>query len=106
MKRPVDDDLEQEFETRLTETSVLAFRVAYSVLRNREEAEDVAQNAFIKAYAHFHRLRGRDRFKAWLVRIAWRLAINRARDNRRRAIREDVRPDVQPAPTGEDIAAA
>src|SRR5438105_1414821 len=71
----MDADLEGEFETRVAESSVLAFRVAYSVLRNREEAEDVAQNALIKAYRHFRSLRGRDRFRAWLVRIAWRHAL-------------------------------
>jgi RNA polymerase sigma-70 factor (ECF subfamily) len=99
----MDADLEREFETRVAESSVLAFRVAYSVLRNREEAEDVAQNALINAYRHFRSLRGRDRFKAWLVRIAWRLAINRARGNRRRAIREEAPPDVRPPATAEEM---
>jgi RNA polymerase sigma-70 factor (ECF subfamily) len=102
----VDDDLEREFETRLAETSVLAFRVAYSVLRNREEAEDVAQNACLNAYRHFASLRGRDRFSAWLVRIAWRLAINRARGNRRRAAREEAPPESQAPATAEDIVAS
>src|SRR5437763_824406 len=99
----MDADLEGEFETRVAESSVLAFRVAYSVLRNREEAEDVAQNALIKAYRHFRSLRGRDRFKAWLVRIAWRLAINRVRGNRRRAIREDAPAVVRAPATAEEI---
>jgi RNA polymerase sigma-70 factor (ECF subfamily) len=102
----MDADLGREFDTLVSESSVLAFRVAFSVLRNREEAEDVAQNAIIKAYRHFRRLRGRDRFKAWLVRIAWRLAINRARDNRRRAVREDVPADARLPATAEDIAAS
>jgi RNA polymerase sigma-70 factor (ECF subfamily) len=102
----VNDDLEREFETRLAESSMLAFRVAYSVLRNREDAEDVAQSAFVEAYRHFRRLRDRDRFRAWLVRIAWRLAINRARADRRRAVREEV-PQDQPQPaTAEDILAS
>ena len=41
--------LEQEFEARLLESSTLAFCVAYGVLRHREDAEDVAQEAFAKA---------------------------------------------------------
>src|SRR5262249_50613657 len=45
----VDRSLEQEFEARLVESSTLAFRVAYSVLRQRQDAEDVAQEAFVKA---------------------------------------------------------
>src|SRR6188474_1713666 len=81
-------DLAREFEARLVESSTLAVRVAYSVLRNREDAEDVAQEAFAKAYRSFHQLRDRDRFRAWLVRMTWRLALDRQRANRRRAVRE------------------
>jgi RNA polymerase sigma-70 factor, ECF subfamily len=80
--------LEQEFEARLLESSTLAFRVAYGVLRHREDAEDVAQEAFAKAYRNFHQLRDRDRFRAWLVRMTWRLALDRQRSERRRIVRE------------------
>ena len=85
----VDDGLEREFEARLVESSTLAFRVAYSVLRQREDAEDVAQDAFAKAYRSFRQLRDRERFRAWLVRMTWRLALDRQRSNRRRLVRED-----------------
>ena len=84
----VDQALAQEFETRLIESSTLAVRVAYSVLRNREDAEDVAQEAFAKAYRSFSQLRDRDRFRAWLVRMTWRMALDRHRANRRRLARE------------------
>jgi RNA polymerase sigma-70 factor, ECF subfamily len=84
----VDEDLAREFETRLVESSTLAFRVAYSVLRQREDAEDVAQEAFAKAYRSFQQLRDCDRFRAWLVRMTWRLALDRQRANRRRLARE------------------
>lgn len=83
-----EDDLERDFETRLVESSTLAFRVAYGVLRHRQDAEDVAQEAFAKAYRSFHQLRDRDRFRAWLVRMTWRMAIDRHRANRRRGARE------------------
>ena len=86
----VDRDLEHEFEARLLESSTLAFRVAFSVLRHREDAEDVAQEAFAKAYRSFRQLRDRDRFRAWLVRMTWRLALDRRRSDRRRLAREDV----------------
>jgi RNA polymerase sigma-70 factor, ECF subfamily len=84
----VDSELAREFETRLVESSTLAFRVAYGVLRHREDAEDVAQEAFAKAYRNFRQLRDRDRFRAWLVRMTWRLAIDRQRNDRRRAARD------------------
>ena len=84
----VDHELEREFETRLVESSTLAFRVAFSVLRQREDAEDVAQEAFAKAYRSFRQLRDRERFRAWLVRMTWRMSLDRQRANRRRAARE------------------
>src|SRR5438874_3707696 len=96
--------LEREFGDRLRESSSLAFRVAYGVLRHREDAEDVAQEAFAKAYRSFHALRDRDRFRAWLVRMTWRMAIDRIRSNRRRSAHEvaivaatdpHVDPDVE-----------
>jgi RNA polymerase sigma-70 factor (ECF subfamily) len=84
----VADDLEREFERLLVESSTLAFRVAYSVLRQREDAEDVAQEAFVKAHRNFRHLRTASSFRAWLVRMTWRLAIDKQRTNRRRVNRD------------------
>jgi RNA polymerase sigma-70 factor (ECF subfamily) len=84
----IDEALEEEFEGRLLNSSSLVFRVAYSVLRNREDAEDVAQEAFVKAYRAFRQLRDRERFRAWVVRMTFRMALNKQRANRRRAARE------------------
>ena len=84
----VDDELEREFEACLSESSTLAFRVAFSVLRHREDAEDVAQNALVRAHQCFHKLRNRDRFRAWLVRAAWRLALDHRRGEQRRMARQ------------------
>jgi RNA polymerase sigma-70 factor, ECF subfamily len=83
-----DASLEQEFEQRLEDCPKLAYRVALGVLRNSAEAEDVAQDAMLRAYRNFHRLRDRDRFRAWLVRTAWRLALDRIRSAGRRERRE------------------
>jgi RNA polymerase sigma-70 factor (ECF subfamily) len=92
----VDDELEREFEARLRESSTLAFRVAFSVLRHREDAEDVAQNALVRAHRNFHRLRNRDRFRAWLVRTTWRLALDHRRGERRRLVRQFEHQAVTP----------
>jgi RNA polymerase sigma-70 factor, ECF subfamily len=99
----VDDGLAREFEDRLVESSRLAFRVAFSVLRQREDAEDVAQEAFAKAYRSFRQLRERDRFRAWLVRMTWRMALDRQRTNRRRLARERIL-EVDREPTTGDEA--
>src|ERR1700691_137570 len=83
-----DASLEREFERRLADCPTLAYRVALGVLRNSAEAEDVAQEAMLRAYRNFHRLRDRERFRAWLVRTAWRLALDRIRATGRRERRE------------------
>ena len=103
-----DLELEREFESRLADSSKLAFRVAFGVLRQREDAEDVAQEAFAKAYRSFNQLRDRTRFRAWLVRMTWRLALDRQRANRRRLAREmpvvdvDVEAGFQASLTGNE----
>ena len=84
------EDLAREFEVRLADCSRLAVRVAYSVVRNQSDAEDVAQESLVRAYRSFHRLRDRDRFRAWLVRMTWRIAIDWKRGHRRRGTRENA----------------
>ena len=99
----------REFEERLAECGPLAYRVARGVLRNSADAEDVAQEALLRAYRRFDRLRDRTRFRGWLVRITFRLALDRARSAKRREQRESLwsRPERRPAPpTAEDLAAS
>ena len=94
---------------RLAECGPLAYRVAHGVLRNAADAEDVAQEALLRAYQKFDRLRDATRFRAWLVRITFRLALDRWRSARRREQRETewALPDLRPAPpTTEEIAAS
>jgi RNA polymerase sigma-70 factor, ECF subfamily len=79
-----DESLEREFEQRLADCPKLAYRVALGVLHNTAEAEDVAQEAMLRAYRNFHQLRERERFRVWLVRVAFRLALDRIRAKGRR----------------------
>jgi len=99
----------REFEERLAECGPLAYRVARGVLRNTADAEDVAQEALLKAYRGFESLRDRNRFRAWLVRISFRLALDRLRASKRREQRDALwsQPEHQPpAPDAEDMAAS
>jgi RNA polymerase sigma-70 factor (ECF subfamily) len=99
----------REFEERLAECGPLAYRVARGVLRNDADAEDVAQEALLRAYRKFDRLRDAQRFRGWLVRIVFRLALDRARSTKRRELRETewARPARHPAPlTAEELVAS
>ncbi len=95
----VGDDVIREFEARLADSSTLAFRVAYSIVRQKQDAEDVAQEAFARAYRRFSDLRDREAFRAWLVRMTWRLAIDFKRSQRRRTSREDSAARLAPNAT-------
>ena len=56
------------------------YLTAYAVLRNPADAEDAAQEALLKAFAHLDQLRSNEKFKGWLLLIA----LNEARQRRRR----------------------
>ena len=83
-----DDSLEREFEEAVRTSADLAVRVAFSILRRREDAEEIAQEAYARAYRRFRDLREPQQFRAWMVRVSWRLAIDRWRADRRRSARE------------------
>ena len=109
MRAAAQTDARRAFEERLAECGPLAYRVARGVLRNRADAEDVAQEALIRAYKSFDRLRDRNRFRGWLVRISFRLALDRLRSAKRRERRDalwSAPAHLPPPATAEDVAAS
>lgn len=55
------------------------YRAALAALRVREDAEEVAQDAFIRAWRALDQFRGESSFRTWILRIAWNRAISRRR---------------------------
>lgn len=70
---------------------------AYRILRNREEAEEVAQDSFVKAYQNMAGFAGGSRFSTWLFSITYRTAISQLRKRRDRT---DALGDLGPAEPG------
>lgn len=60
------------------------YLAAYAILQNEADAEEVCQEAVLKAFSNLHQFRGDSRFSTWLVRIAINEARIRARRNRLR----------------------
>ncbi len=56
-----------------------AFNIANQILRNAEEAEEAAQDAFVKAYRNLKKFDRRSKFSTWLYRIVTNEALGRAR---------------------------
>src|ERR1700726_4337615 len=79
---------EAGFGERIAENQRRVFQIAYGVLGNSADAEDVAQEAFLRAYQKFDSLREAEKFRAWVNRIVFRLALNRQRSYRRRLARD------------------
>ena len=59
------------------------FRVARSILRDGDEAEDVMQDAYVRAYTSLHQFEGRAQFSTWLTKIAVHEAAGRLRKRKR-----------------------
>jgi RNA polymerase sigma-70 factor (ECF subfamily) len=91
---------ESSFSDCVAENQRRVFRIAYSVLGNAPDAEEIAQEAFLSAYQHFSQLRDEEKFRAWVNRIAFRLALNRQRGARRQMARDMQWNMLQPETTG------
>jgi RNA polymerase sigma-70 factor, ECF subfamily len=63
--------------------SRMVYRMALSILRNKEEAEDVAQETMVKALEGLHKFRAESKFSTWLIAIALNEARSRIRQRRR-----------------------
>ncbi|MGD0759363.1 MAG: sigma-70 family RNA polymerase sigma factor [Candidatus Sulfotelmatobacter sp.] len=82
------EEREAGFAARVAENQRRVFHIAYGILGNRADAEDVAQETFLRAYQKLSSLRESEKFRAWVNRISFRLALNRQRGGRRRLTRE------------------
>ena len=67
------------FEQLVSRYDRNVFRIAQHITQNREDAEDVVQDAFLKAYQKLDQFQGNSKFYTWLVRIAVNEALMRLR---------------------------
>ena len=70
------------FETLVKQYDRQVFRIAQHITQNREDAQDVVQDAFLKAYQKLDQFQGNSKFYTWLVRIAVNEALMRLRKRR------------------------
>lgn len=73
------------FEHLMRRHNPRVYRAARAILRDEDEAEDVMQDAFVRAYEHLRTFDGRARFSTWLTRIAVHEALARVRRGKRSA---------------------
>jgi RNA polymerase sigma factor (sigma-70 family) len=60
----------------------MAYTIALKILNNTEDAQDVAQESFIKAFQQLHQFQGKAKFSTWLYTIVYRTAISKLKESR------------------------
>jgi RNA polymerase sigma-70 factor, ECF subfamily len=100
--RLAKDGSQEAFEELVTKYQSKVFSMAMSFIRNREAADDVAQEVFLKAYLALPKFHGKSEFGTWLYRIA----INHVKDTlRKRGRAKEVSlEDVREIPAADENA--
>jgi RNA polymerase sigma-70 factor, ECF subfamily len=93
-----DRSQDQVIDALVREHARLVFRIAYAVLRSHHDAEDAAQETFLRVLRHSARLAKVENRKTWLARIAWRVAVDRSQ---RRGRRQEVALENSQMPRAE-----
>lgn len=88
------DQLVHRYEPRVS-------RLARSIAHTREDAEEIVQNALVKAFTNLHRFRGDSRFYTWLVRIAINEGLMERRRRRVKVVSLDDRVNTEETVTAE-----
>ena len=83
------------FEILMRRYNQRLYRVARAILFDDAEAEDVMQDAYVRAWSHLEQFAGRSSFATWLTRIAVHEALARARRGRRMVQIEDLSPRTE-----------
>jgi RNA polymerase sigma-70 factor (ECF subfamily) len=89
------------YDTLVRKYERQVFRIAQHITQNREDAEDVMQDAFLKAYEKLDQFQGNSKFYTWLVRIAVNESLMRLRKRRTGkmvSIDEDLETDEGTVP--------
>jgi RNA polymerase sigma-70 factor (ECF subfamily) len=84
------------YDTLMERYQNLIFKIAYSFGKNKENAMDISQNIFLKAYQKLGTLKGQNSFKAWLSRIAYHEGINWTRKHKSAVQFESIETSNEP----------
>lgn len=79
----------EAFKELMTRYSPRIFRLAQRITRNREDAEEVSQDSFVRAFLNMDTFRGDSRFSTWLSRIAINQSLMKLRTRRQRELHFD-----------------
>lgn len=91
---------EEAFELIYNEYSNLIYYIAFSIVKNKEDAEEVVQDTFLNMLKSIETYRGKNKFKQWLMQIARNLSYNKVtRNKEKNTIKDDEIITSVKAPT-------
>jgi len=85
---------ESAFDGLVERHAAKAYQIAYGVLGDKQDAEEVAQDVFVRVYRALGRFRGDSEFSTWMYRIAMNLARNKYRWNKSRGAQRHLSIDA------------
>ena len=94
------------FELLMRRYNQRIYRITRAIVRDEAEAEDVTQDAYVRAFEHLDQFAGRSRFSTWLTRIAVHEASARLRRRGRQIDIEESMPTLASAAAGPEQRAA
>lgn len=103
LQRGTKDD--RPFQELFRRYQLVVWRVCYSTMGNREDAEDLTQDVFFKVYRNLHQFEGRSSFKTWLYRVAINTCQNEIRRRSRRPQEADTEMETiaKIVPSGQSV---
>lgn len=71
-----------------------AYNVAYGFVNDHDDANDIAQESFVRVFQSIGSFRGDSQFGTWLYRIVTNVSLNRVKQKTRKMVREETNPEV------------
>ena len=71
-----------------------AYNVAYGFVNDHDDANDIVQESFVRAYQSIGSFRGEAQFSTWLYRIVTNVSLNRTKQKTKKMAREETHPEV------------
>ena len=92
IKRIKQGDI-RSFETLVNRYKDVSLNLSYTILKNKEYAEDTVQEAFVKVYQKLNSFKFKSSFKTWLYRIVVNTSYNNLKKNQKYSVQEDIHID-------------
>lgn len=105
VKKIINGD-SRAFEIIVERYQNFVFTIVFRILKDREEAEEVAQDTFIKAFNSLSGFREESKFSTWLYKIAYRKALDRLRKenfNENQILKEELKNDFETVKNGLEL---